>query len=393
MKIVTATVLLSISYFGSLAQEWTGIIESNNRFAFNFYQKLNEADKNFVFSPASITSAMAMTYIGAKNNTFEEIRNTFYFNDDLIEFSKDYIHLLEFDESYKGDLRFFNANSLWVQKGLSIKQNFLDINKEYFLSSLNYTDYIRTPEKSRLEINKWVEEKTNKKITNLLLPSTIDKSTRLVLVNAMYFKSPWRDKFNKENNIEANFQIDKTKFVNTIFMNRFINTGYYSDKCVQIIDIPYADSDFSLMIILPKSYNDFEKLEKELNYDYYINYILKNEIKRVDLFLPKFNIESEFDLNKALYKMGIHDAFTGKADFSGITDAEKLFISKVVHKANISINEEGTEAAAATAVIMSKTAMFIEEVEFNVNKPFIYILRNTENDCIYFIGKIINPNE
>lgn len=146
------------------------------------------------------------------------------------------------------------------------------------------------------------------------------------------------------------------------------------------------------MIILPKSYKKLKKIEKKLNNEYYNNYIQNREKRRINLSLPKFKIESEFDLNKTLSELGIKEAFTEAADFSRITSAEKLYISKVVHKANIAVDEEGTEAAAATAVMMRKTSVLLEDVDFIANKPFIYILRNNENNCIYFMGKIVNPN-
>lgn len=392
MKRIIALVLLSIFLQPSIAQDSFNIIESNNQFSFDIYQKLKSPNENLIFSPASITSAIAMTYVGAKSNTFDEISNTFYFNNDIDEFSKDYINLTDFSQKKKSDINFHNANSLWIQEDLKLNQEFLNINKQYFSSSVQFADFITEPEKSRLDINQWVEKNTNNKITDLLQPSSIDNTTRLVLVNALYFKGAWKDKFNKEKNTEDNFQIDKKDYVKTVYMNRYINSWYYSDKYSQIIDIPYSNESISLMIILPKSYKKLKKVEKKLNNEYYSNYIQNRKKRRINLSLPKFNIESEFDLNKTLSELGIKDAFTEAADFSGITSAEKLYISKVVHKANIAVDEEGTEAAAATAVMMRKTSVLLEDVDFIANKPFIYILRNNENNCIYFMGKIVNPN-
>lgn len=377
----------------TFAQNNVDIIESNNRFSFDIFHKLGKTEKNLIFSPASITSAMAMTYIGAKDGTLDEISKTFYFNTDIDKFSKDYKTLINLNSDKKSSLKFYNANSLWIQKNLELNKNFLDLNKQYFSSSLCYTDFINTPEKSRLEINNWVEKNTNNKITNLLKPSSIDNATRLVLVNALYFKGTWKDKFDKEKNTENDFQIDRKKFVKTVFMNRYIDSWYYSDRFSQIIEIPYSSKNFSLMIILPKSYKKLKKIEKKLTYEYYNNYILNKEKKRINLSIPKFDIESEFDLKKTLSNLGIKEAFTNNANFSGITNSENLYISNVVHKANIAIDEEGTEAAAATAVIMRKTAMLLENVDFIVNKPFIYILRNNETNCIYFMGKITNPTK
>lgn len=390
------TFIIALSFLvlsqSSFAQKEASIIESNNKFSFDIYQKLKKQSENIIFSPASITSALAMTYVGAKNNTLNEISKTFYFDIDINTFSKDYTKLLNLKEISKSELSFYNANSLWIQNELSLKKNFLNINKQYFSSSLHFTDFVNEPELSRLKINQWVEDNTNKKIKDLLEANTIDNSTRLVLVNALYFKGAWQNKFDKKNNTVENFQVGRNKFIKATYMNRYIHSWYYEDKYAQIIDIPYSGEDISLMIILPKSYKKIKKFEKKLNYEYYINYAQNKEILRIDLSLPKFSIESDFNLNRTLHEMGIKDAFTSNADFSGITEQERLFISRVIHKANIAIDEEGTEATAATAVVMRKSLFLGDEVKVNINKPFIYILRNNVNNCIYFMGKINNPS-
>lgn len=390
------TFIIALSFLvlsqSTYAQKVVSVIESNNKFSFDIYQKLKKQNDNIIFSPASITSAVAMTYIGAKNNTFNEISNTFYFDADINTFSKDYANLIKINKISKSKLSLYNANSLWIQNELSLNKNFLTINKQYFSSSLHFTDFINESELSRSKINKWVEDNTNKKIKDLIQANTIDNSTRLVLVNALYFKGAWQNKFDKEKNTTENFQVGKNEFIKATFMNRSINSWYYEDKDAQIVDIPYSDENISLMIIMPKSYKKAKKFEKKLNYEYYINYIQNKERKQIDLSLPKFSIESDYDLNKTLHEMGIKDAFSNKADFSGITDQEKLLISNVIHKANINVDEEGTEATAATAVIMAKMFFMRAEVKININKPFIYILRNNTDNCIYFMGKIKNPN-
>lgn len=388
MKKLLLFISICLISYNSFSQS---IIESNNRFSFDIYQKIKSKNENIIFSPVSITSAFAMTYVGAKNVTFNEIADVFYFNTNKSIFNSSYKNL--FEDKLKGKPAFYNANSLWIQKDLELNPDFLSINKEYYSSSIHFSDFLNDSESSRLNINRWVEKNTNGKITNLLQPSSIDNTTRLVLINALYFKASWKKQFKKEKNTEAQFQIAKRDFVNTTFMNNSINTWYYEDKYAQVIDIPYSDENISLMIILPKSLRKLRKLEKNLNYDYYKKYIENKQKMRVKLSIPKFNIESDFDLNKTLQSLGIKNAFSSSANFSGISVKEKLYISKVIHKAKIRIDEEGTEAAAATAVIMRKTSMMLENVEFIANKPFIYILRNNETNCIYFMGKILNPKK
>ncbi len=389
MKKVFLVALASSILFTTQAQD---IIESNNRFTFDIYKLLSKTDKNLIFSPASITSAIAMTYTGAKSNTFNEISNTFYFNKNISEFNKSYDKLVESYSDKKSTVRLFNANSLWIQKGLKLNTEFLENNKKYYSSSANFTDFISNPEKSRTTINEWVGKNTNNKIKDLIKPSAIDNATRLVLVNALYFKGAWLTKFKKENNTNDDFKIGKKESIKTAFMNNSFSSWYYEDKYCEIIDIPYSNEQLSLLVILPKSYKKLKKVEKKLNYDYYLNYIEKKTKKQIQLSFPKYNIESEFDLNASLKQLGIKEAFTMSADFSGITENEKLYISKVIHKANIEVDEEGTEASAATAIFMRKTSINVDEVQFNTNRPFIYMIRNQKTNTIYFIGKVLNPN-
>jgi leukocyte elastase inhibitor len=390
MKKIFIAALASTILFTAHAQD---IIESNNRFAFDIYKQLSKTDKNLIFSPASITSAMSMTYVGAKNNTFDEISNTFYFNKNISEFNKTYNKLVENYSDKKSTVKLFNANSLWIQKGLKLNTDFLENNKKFYSSSANFTDFISNPEKSRNTINEWVEENTNNKIKNLIKPSAINNATRLVLVNALYFKGAWLTKFKKEKNTNEEFQIKKKESIKTVFMNNSFSSWYYEDKYCEIIDIPYSNEQISLLVILPKTYRKLKKVEKKLTYDYYINYIEKRNKKKIQLSLPKYNIESEFDLNASLKQLGIKEAFSMSADFSGITENEKLYISKVVHKANIELDEEGTEAAAATAIFMRKTSINVDEVNFKANRPFIYMIRNQKTNTIYFIGKVLNPEQ
>lgn len=374
-------------------QSNTIIIESNNRFAFDVYNKLEKTGSNLIFSPASITSAIAMTAVGAKNSTYDEIRTVFYFPNDKAKLSTSYYSVFGNPKEQSEYIKLHTANSLWIQEKLELSNDFLSVNKEFFSSSLYYTDFFNNPEKSTNEINSWVSKHTNSRIKDLIKPSVIDKATRLVLVNALYFQGAWNEPFNEKQNTKGQFQIGKRDFITTTFMNKAMRVWYYSDKCLQIVEIPYEDSNYSLMIIMPKTYKRYKKVEKLINYEFYQYYIDQKELKGINLSLPRFNTESEFDLNSVLYDLGMKEAFTGSADFSGITTQEKLYISKVIHKANITIDEKGTEAAAATAVTMRKTSIANYSEKVVINKPFIFILRNNENNLIYFVGKIMHPEK
>lgn len=393
MKNLTVIILFVLSTFSLSGQSNINIIESNNRFAFDVYNQLHNSKSNLIFSPASITSAVAMTAIGASGNTFDEIRNTFYFTKDKTELGESYQNTFETYNVSSKNVQLYNANSLWLEKTLTLNQSFTNQNKKHFNSSLHQADFFNNPEKSRNKINNWVLKNTNNRIKDLLKPSVIDKSTRLVLVNALYFKGAWSESFNKSQNTKDQFQIGKKDFITTTFMNKIVGAWHYSDKCLEVIDIPYEDQKYSLMIIIPKSFKKLKKVEKLVNYDFYTYYAKNKEMKKIDLSMPKFSTESEFDLNSTLQKLGMKEAFTGNADFSGITKQEKLYISKVIHKANISVDENGTEAAAATAVTMRKTSISHYSEQIKVDKPFIFILRNNANNLIFFVGKITNPEE
>ncbi|MCB2195912.1 MAG: serpin family protein [Bacteroidetes bacterium] len=392
MKNIIAFLLILVSFYTN-GQSNINIIESNNRFAFDVYNQLNEPGTNLIFSPASITSAVAMTTIGANGNTYDEISSTFYFTKDRIKLGERYLNTFGARNLKSKGIKLYNANSLWIEQTLDLNKSFTDENIKYFNSSLHNTDFLNNPEESRNEINNWVAKNTNNRIKDLLKPSVIDESTRLVLVNALYFKGAWSESFNKSQNTEDQFQTGKRDFVTTTFMNKIVSVWYYSDKCIEVIDIPYEDQEYSLMIVIPKSYKKLKRVEKLINYDFYTYYTKQKEMKTVDLSVPKFSIESEFDLNGKLQKLGMKEAFTGNADFSGITKQEKLYISKVIHKANISVDEDGTEAAAATAVTMRKTSISHFSEKVKVDKPFIFILRNNANNLIYFMGKITNPEK
>jgi serpin B len=379
-------VLLSCTNF-LFAQQ---IVESNNKFSFDAYQKIKK-NENFIFSPFSISSAIAMTYAGSKNNTLTEISEVFYFNKNLNNFHKDFKNLSEFKSNKNSKVQFYSANSIWIDKDLKLEDTYLTINKKFYSGIAYLQDFQNFPEKSRVKINTWVEKNTNNKITDLLKSSDIDISTRLVLVNALYFNGSWDKQFKKEENTIEKFQIGKRIFEDKTFMNATINSSYYEDKLAEIIDIYYSNAKYSLMIIIPKSYRKMKKFEKSLSFEYYMQLEKMKKMKRVNLSIPKFEIETDLNLNETLQRMGIKDAFNSSADFSGITTQEKLYISNVVHKAKITVTENGTEAAAATAVVMRKTSFIADQVDLKIDKPFIYILRNTENNCIYFMGKIVNP--
>src|SRR6056297_1462357 len=391
-KTLILLLLIIIQSTDSLkAQNKQIIVDNNNRFAIDVYKELKENKSNLIFSPFSISTAMAMTYAGAENKTAKEFQKTLFFLEDKQLFHQEFNHLFQgIASDKKSSVEFHNANSLWIQQNFKLKDEFLNITKKYYSSALYYTDFNQKG-KSAEKINGWVEKNTQNKIRNLIQPSALGSDTRLVLINALYFKGRWDKPFRKEKNSEEPFTTARNEEVTTTFMNGQIKTWYYKDCLKEIIEIPYTNKDYALMIILPKNYRKLKWVERFLSVKCLERYEKKKEKYNVKISIPKFNMDSEFNLKDLFQELGMKEAFSGDADFSGMTEKPKLFIDEVIHKSTINVNEEGTEAAAATAVIMRRTAVLIENVTFKANRPFIYAIKNTNDGSIYFLGKVVNP--
>jgi len=377
-----------------MAQNIRSISDGNTKFSVDLYKQIKSEAINQFYSPISVCSALAMTYAGASGETLKQMSKTLYFSTNQDELHKSYEILFKnlTDENTEG-VKLKIANSLWLQENMKINTEYLSITNKYYDAGVIPVNFITEPEKSRITINNWVEKNTNNKILNLLPDGSIHSQTRMVLVNAIYFKGQWDKPFDKNLNTTDIFFVYKTCKTNATFMNNHINSSYYEDNQLSIAEIPYADQNQSLVIILPKENYGLEEIEKIFEKGLIETYFGKMEQKRITLSIPKFKTESTYDLKDYLSKMGMPIAFTNNADFSGITGDRSLAIDKVIHKAYIDVNEEGTEAAAATAVTMRKTAMLLDEVIFKADHPFIYLIRDNETNTILFVGRLMNPNQ
>jgi serpin B len=371
------------------------IVAGNNAFAIELYQKLKNAEGNLFFSPYSISTALAMTYAGARANTEKQMAATMHFDLDQKKFHDGFgefqSHLNEYEK--KGDVKLEVANSLWMQKDYAFLPAFLEETKKYD-AGLNYINFISETEKARLAINTWIEKKTNDKIQNLIVLGVLDAATRLVLANAIYFKGKWAVSFDSSATKNMPFYVQSDDSVTVpIMCLKGHEFGFMENSDNQCLEMPYAGKDLSMFVILPKkrtSLNELEKSFTEENLTAWTRSIYK---EKVLVFIPRFKALKSFMLNKVLYSMGMHDAFGGAADFSGMTGVKDLYISDVIHQAFIDVNEEGTEAAAATAVVMKRMGTLKAALPptFRADHPFIFLIRDNHSGAILFMGRITDP--
>jgi serpin B len=374
----------------------TGDIASgNNAFALDLYVKLSNNTGNVFFSPYSISTALAMTYAGARGETEKQMAHAMHFNLDQKSFHPAFGEMqARINEiRKKGSVQLSVANSLWMQKDYKFLQGFLDLTGKNYDAAFNYEDFKSSAEKARADINGWVERKTNDKIKDLIKPGLLGSMTRLVLANAIYFKGSWETKFDSQSTTDTRFFVSEKDTVMVRMMNKPVHDFRYGEnEMVQCLELPYADRDLSMIVLLPKK-SDLRAFEKSLRPNSLDSLLSVMREKKVLVFLPKFKTTQELILNDALLALGMTDAFSDVADFSGMTGRKDLAVSAVIHKAFVDVNEQGTEAAAATAVAMRATAMREppQPAIFRADHPFLFLIRENATGSILFMGRIVNP--
>ena len=376
------------------------LVAGNSGFAFDLYQAVKNVDGNLFYSPHSISLALAMTYTGARGETAQQMVDTLHFTleDNRLHPAFNWldIELASRGKGAKGKdeegFRLNIVNAIWGQRDYDFLAEFLDVLAENYGAGLRILDFAKAPEDSRVTINNWVSEQTEGRIEDLIPQGLIDTWTRLVLTNAIYFNAAWQYPFEESMTKDGPFYLLDGSKVTVPMMKQTEHFGYTEGEGYQAVELPYDGRELSMVILLPRKEN-FEQFEGSLDYQLVDSLIKTLEYQRVSLTMPKFEFESEFRLKETLSAMGMPVAFSGwDADFSGITGSRDLWIADVIHKAFISLDEEGTEAAAATAVVMP-TAMPPEEpVEFNVDRPFIFLIRDIETGAILFVGRVVDPS-
>ena len=282
------------------------------------------------------------------------------------------------------------VNAIWGQQDYKFLSKFLDILGENYGAGLRPLDFVKAPEESRITINDWVSEQTEDRIKDLIPKGLVDPLTRLVLTNAIYFNAAWQYPFEEGATVDGPFYLLDGGEVTVPMMGQTKNFGYTEGQGYQAVELPYDGRELSMVILLPRTGN-FESFEGSLDYQRVDSIIEALEYQRVNLTMPKFEFESEFGLREALSSMGMPVAFSSGADFSGMTGNRELFIQEVIHKAFVSVDEAGTEAAAATAVIMPMSMPPGEPVEVSIDRPSIFLIRDVETGAIVFVGRVLNP--
>jgi len=371
------------------------VVNANNRFAFELYKEVGSNGGNVFFSPYSISTAVDMAYEGAKGQTAEEIQKVFHFSDNADErhagTAAIYNSLNQQDKNYALN----TANALWVQEDFPLLKSYTDAVENYLGGIAVELDFKNETEKSRNTINAWVEKQTKDKIKELIGPGALSTATRLVLTNAVYFKGAWTEQFDPDLTEKKDFRASDSETVQADMM-RFGSTKHFQygeNDDLQLLELPYQGDDLSMLVLLPKN-NDLAKVESELSADSLKEWKDSMSYEKVVASMPKFKLEETYDsMGNTLAGMGMPTAFSDGADFSGIA-GKRLYISKVIHKSFVQVNESGTEAAAATAIVMTISSYnpnVEPPKEFIADHPFVFIIQENSTGNILFIGRLERP--
>ncbi len=368
---------------------------NHHRFACDMYQQLGKEQGNLFFSPSSIWTALAMCYVGAAGTTAEEMSKTLLI-ESLEELQSSYAAVESAWQVPEGsqDIQLRIANRLWGQESFRFLPSFISETRDQFDAELKLLNFANS-DQARTTINRWVEEQTEDKIKELLPDGVIDASTMLVLTNAVYFKGSWTHPFIADSTQQADFNLTKSTTVKVPLMYQLGQFAYKTEDELQILELRYGDGQLSMVILLPKMVDGLKQLESQFNADNLERWTQGLKSQKVNVYLPKFKSTSQFELNDVLKSMGMPSAFdASKADFSGMSGNRELFLSAVIHKAFVDVNEEGTEAAAATGAVFSRTSVSPQQpAVFRADRPFIYLIRDVKSGAVLFLGRMSDPTQ
>jgi serpin B len=378
------------------------LVRGNSAFAFDWYHQAAGSGDNLFYSPYSISIALAMTYAGASGETATQMAQALHFTlvADRLHPAFNRLALALASRSKEegvkpGEAFQLNvANSLWGQSGFHFEQPFLDVLAQNYAAGMRLVDYRKDPEAARGAINDWVSQSTNRKIQNLIPQGALGDLTRLVLANAVYFKSAWENPFDKNLTQPQTFHLADGGGVQVEMMYQSNSLEAMLGDGYRAAALPYAGGQLSMLVLLPDE-GRFSDLEGRLNARLVAETVAAMQPVEADLSLPKYKFEWSTELSSELKALGMTDAFDpDRADFSGMDAARDLYISLILHKAFVSVDEQGTEAAAATAVVMEAMSMPgspVQPMEFKADHPFIFLIRDNPTGTILFVGRVMNP--
>jgi serpin B len=374
--------------------------QSSNQLAFDLYQRLRQQKGNIFLSPASVSTALAMTYAGASGETENEMAQVLHIKQGQ-SVHQGYFTLQALLNS-TGTAQGYSlktANRLWVADNFPMNDSFQQNMRQHYGAEPISMDF-RKPENARHVINRWVDSQTQGKISDFLSPGTINDSTRLLLTNAIYFEGGWASVFDKSQTAKAPFHLDASASKNILMMRQTTAFKYADDDEVQILSLPYRGRELSMVVLLPKSNQGLSEVEKKLSAEQFTSWSQKmQQIRLVEAILPKMKIQSQTKLSTVLKSLGMNHAFSDRATFSRISSSEGLMISDVIHQANVTVDEKGTEAAAATAVIMAPTSAagnapeIQKPITFRADHPFLFFIQDNRTGAVLFLGRFEQPME
>ncbi len=374
-----------------------GLADGNNAFALEIYNALRSENGNLILSPYSISLALAMTYAGARGETESQMSQALHFapQNELhssfnaldLALKKAPINLDKDQEPMQLNI----ANAVWAEQTFTFLPDFLDTIAVNYGAGVSLANFRNEPNQERITINHWVSGQTEDKINDLLPDGSISTDTRMVLVNAIYFKADWLDQFDANHTGDFPFNLLEGTQVDVPMMGQGMTVPYMQGNGFAAVELPYAGDTAAMDIIVPDA-GRFEEVESELTGDVFNKIIGQMKPTSLMLNLPKFKFESHFSLSNALGQLGMVNAFDSDlADFSGMTGNQDLYIGNVIHKALVAVDEEGTEAAAATAVIMEGVTAIRYDVSLLIDRPFIFVIQDKVNGQVLFIGRVLNP--
>lgn len=375
------------------------VVKANNEFTIKMYKELSksidDSDENIFFSPYSLSTAMSMAYEGTDGETEEEIRSVFEFpkatEGRQLGNAGLYNKLNTGDEEYL--LR--TANAIWMDKDYDFKDDYIETIEKYYGGESDRFDFGKEPEKARKDINKWVAKQTEDKIEDLIPEGTLSRKTRLVLTNAVYFKGNWENEFNKDHTYETEFRVSPNKRLQVDMMSSDTDDSmfnYGETEDLQIVELPYKGEDISMYVILPSE--TLEGFEEDLSIEKLNELIEGMKEEEVMVEIPKFKLLEKYMVEGNLINMGVEKLFSEKPDLSKMTDNKDIFFSHVIHNAFIEVDEEGTEAAAATATTADIAALPDDDKDikiFKADHPFMFIIKEKDTESILFIGRVSFP--